>query len=250
MSKQGLNSNQLKMIAIIAMTIDHLTSVIFPGYPKDIWILGLHVIGRFAMPIFCFSIAEGYHYTHNIKRYMFRLFLFAFISHFCYNFAFGIPFIPFQTSVFNQTSVIWPFAWSLVALIVLDSDSPKIKGWMKQAIVLLLSVVTFCADWSSIAMLVIIGFVQYRGNFKKQMQNMMFYIFIYSVVYFLFIDKVYGALQMMTCLTIPIIRKYNGQRGSWKGMKWFFYLYYPGHLLICGLVRVMLHGNIGVMIGG
>ena len=41
--KKGINSNRLKTIAIIAMTIDHLVSVIWPGYPKDWWIIVLHI---------------------------------------------------------------------------------------------------------------------------------------------------------------------------------------------------------------
>lgn len=128
---QGFNANQLKVIAITAMTIDHVISVIFPDYPTDWRLILLHIVGRLAAPIMWFFIAEGYHYTHNVKKYAFRLFLFALISHFAYNFAFGIPFIPFQTTVFNQTSVIWSLAWGLVGLVVMDS--PKLKAWMKMS---------------------------------------------------------------------------------------------------------------------
>ena len=59
--KKGLNSNALKVIAIIAMTIDHVVSVMFPNYPTDWWILLLHMIGRITAPIMWFFIAEGYH---------------------------------------------------------------------------------------------------------------------------------------------------------------------------------------------
>jgi hypothetical protein len=38
------------------------------------------------------------------------------------------------------------------------------------------------------------------------------------------------------------LKSYNGERGNWKGMKWFFYLYYPAHLFVIGIIRVML-GN-------
>lgn len=66
--KTGLNSNVLKVIAIVAMTIDHVTSVVYPGYPTDWWILVLHMIGRITAPIMWFFIAEGYHYTHNMRK--------------------------------------------------------------------------------------------------------------------------------------------------------------------------------------
>ncbi len=245
---KGFNSNQLKVIAIGAMTLDHLISVIFPNYPKDWWILICHVIGRLTAPIMWFFIAEGYHYTRNVKKYGGRLFLFALISHFAYNFAFGIPFIPFQTSVFNQTSVIWSLAWGLVCLVI--GDSEKLKEWMKTFLIILICLLTFCSDWSCIAVMAIVSIGSNRGNFKKQMSGMMFYVTLYAIIYFLFIDKVYGLLQFGTALTIPLLARYNGERGNWKGMKWFFYLYYPLHLVLCGVIRLALYGNVGVMIGG
>ena len=63
---------------------------------------------------------------------------------------------------------------------------------------------------------------------------------IYAAVYFIFMDKVYGLLQMCTLLSLPILRQYNGERGSWKGMKWLFYIYYPAHLFVIGIIRVMM----------
>ncbi|MBQ1671313.1 MAG: conjugal transfer protein TraX, partial [Treponema sp.] len=43
---------------------------------------------------------------------------------------------------------------------------------------------------------------------------------------------------------------YNGQRGRMRFMKWFFYIYYPAHLVVCGLIRLYLHGNISAIVGG
>lgn len=246
---RGLTSNTLKMIAMIPMTADHLTSVIFPNYPTDIGILFLHTAGRLAAPIFWFFIAEGYYYTRNIKKYIGRMLLFAAVSHFAYNFAFGIPFIPFQTSVFNQTSIFWGFALALIALAVLDLNNIALKPWIKTMVICVCCILAFPADWSSPGVLVIISNSENRGNLKKQMTNMMLYISIYALVYFLFVNKIYGAMQIMISLAIPIIKMYNGERGKMNGMKWFFYLYYPLHLIICGVIRIMLHGNVGVMIG-
>lgn len=246
--EQGFNANQLKLIAIIAMTIDHLTSVIFPNYPIDWWIIGLHMIGRLTAPIMWFFIAEGYHYTHNIKKYVLRLFTFAVISHFAYNLAFGIPFIPFQTSIFNQTSVIWSLAWGLVALIIYDSS--KLKHWQKLIMIFGIAMISFCSDWSSIAVLAILQIGINRGNFKKQMSGMLLCVCIYAIVYIIFIHPIYGVIQMFVALAIPLLKSYNGKVGKWKGMKWFFYIYYPLHLCICGIIRIILYGNIGIMIGG
>ncbi|MCD8355535.1 MAG: conjugal transfer protein TraX [Clostridia bacterium] len=248
MRQKALNGNQLKVIAMIAMTIDHVTSVLFPGYPTDWWIVVLHIIGRLAAPIFWFFIAEGYHYTHDWKKYAERLFVFAIVGHFAYNFAFGIPFIPFQTSVFNQTSVIWALFWGLLALVI--GDSNRLKQWQKTLLIAAICVITFCADWSCIAVLAILHIGENRGNFKKQMAGMMIWVSAYAIVYAVFINPTYGIIQWFVALTIPLLKSYNGKRGKWNGMKWFFYMYYPAHLIVCGLIRIALYGNIGVMIGG
>ena len=71
---------------------------------------------------------------------------------------------------------------------------------------------------------------------------MMIWTAVYAVVYFLFIDRVYAIVQLGTCLTIPLLRLYNGQRGAWKGMGKLFYFYYPAHLAVCGIVRILLWG--------
>lgn len=245
MKEKTLSGSELKLIAMIAMTADHLASVIWPGYGRAWWLLLIHVFGRLAAPIFWFFVAEGFHYTRNRRKYAGRLFILAVISHFAYNFAFGIPFVPFQTSVFNQTSVIWPLFWGVVVLSVLETDW---KQWQKTLLVLAVCAITFCADWSCIAVLAIVQVGENRGNFKRQMTGMMFCVAMYAVVYMLFIDPVYGAIQMCTALTIPLLSRYHGEKGG--GNKWLFYVYYPLHLIICGVIRVALHGNVGVIIGG
>lgn len=247
-AKKGFNANQLKIIAMISMTTDHLVSVVYPDYPTEWWIILLHILGRLAAPIFWFFLVEGYCHTHDRKKYALRLFLFSIVGHFTYNFAFGIPFIPFQTSVFNQTSVMWPLFWGLIALMVNDSGS--LKQWQKTFIIAAICAITFCSDWSCIAVLAILMIYDNRGSFKKQMAGMMCCVAMYAAVYAIFINPVYGIIQMFVALTIPLLARYNGERGSWKGMKWFFYLYYPAHLIVCGIIRLALHGNTGVMIGG
>ncbi len=243
-----LNANQLKLIALLAMTIDHVTSVCFPNYSMDWWIVGLHIIGRLAAPIFCFCVVEGFYHTHNLKKYIGRLFMLAIVSHFAYNFAFGIPFRPFQTSIFNQTSIVWALAFGLVALLVEKNE--KMQQWQKTFLILGITVVTFAADWSSIAVLTIINIGANRGNFARQMSGMMLWVAVYAAVYAVFINPVYGFIQLFVALSIPLLKRYNGKRGNCPGMKWLFYVYYPLHLLICGLIRILLHGNISVMIGG
>jgi len=242
MMKKTLNANQIKLIAIIAMTIDHLTWTFFPGTQAVWYVFCLHIIGRLTAPIMWFFIAEGCHYTHDRKQYVGRLFLFAVISHFAYDFAFGIPFLPLSTGVFNQTGVMWSLAWAAVLSLLCQSD--KVPQWGKILAIIVICLITFPSDWSCIAVMCPFFLFSHRGQFKKQAMDIALWTFIYALVYFLFLDKLYGVLQMFTFLTIPILSRYNGERGSWKGMKWFFYIYYPAHLVVIGLIRIALHGNI------
>lgn len=243
--EKKFNANEIKLIAIIAMTIDHLTWVFFPGLQTVWYVYALHIIGRLTAPIMWFFIAEGCHYTRNIRRYIGRLFLFALLSHFAYDFAFGIPFLPLSTGVFNQTSVMWSLAWA--ALLIRICSEEWIPQWAKNISILAASLISFPSDWSSIAVMCPFFLYAHREDFRAQARDIVLWSFLYASVYFLFLDRAYGFLQIFTFLTIPILSRYNGERGSWKGMKWFFYVYYPAHLLVIGILRLMLHGNISLI---
>ena len=236
--KTGFSSNQLKLIAIIAMTLDHLAWTFYPGYSRIPAIILFHLVGRIAAPVMWYFIAQGFYHTRNIHKYTLRLFGLALISHFAYNFCFGIPFLPLQTSLFNQTSVIWPLAWGLVLLRI--NGSTRYNDWQKALFLLLVCVITFPADWSCIASMAIFFMGANRGNFKVQMLWMMLWTVVYAIVYFLFLDPLYGVIQLGTCLSIPLLRMYNGERGNLKRIGMLFYFYYPAHLVLCGLLRILL----------
>ena len=237
--KKFLNSNHLKLIAITAMTIDHLTWLLFPGFQTVWYVVLLHMIGRLTAPIMWFFIVEGYNHTHNLKKYIFRLFMFAIISHFAYCFAFGISFIP--NSIFNATSVLWSLAWSVVLLAILDSE--KINKYIKILSFIFIFLITFPSDWSCIAVFAIIFMNKYKDNFKKKMFMLMVGALMYSAVYFFYIDKFYGILQLSTALSIPVLYFYNSERGK-LNLKYLFYIYYPLHLFIIGIIKILLYGNI------
>ena len=236
--RNGLSSNQLKAIAILAMTLDHLVWILFPGYDTRWFVLLAHAVGRLTAPIMCFFISEGYFHTRSVRKYAVRLFQLAFLSHFAYNFCFGIPFIPLQTSLFNQTGIAWSLAWGLVLLWVFDASGWK--PWLQTAFLGFVCIITFPCDWSCIAALSVAFMGANRHNFKTRMLWMMVWTSLYAAVYFLFLDRVYGILQLFTCLSIPLLRLYNGQRGRLTGMGKLFYAYYPLHLAACGILRILL----------
>lgn len=249
-----LNSNAIKLIAIIAMTIDHIAWAIFSGYSTHPVAIIMHIIGRITCPIMCFCIAEGYHYTKDVKKYAKRLFLFALISHIPYMLQsttfkeFGwLSLVPFATGdgfmghILNQTSVMWSLFIGLLMLMV--NDSKNIANKWKPFIIILLCLISFPSDWSCIASLFILCIGTNRGKPLNQILWCGLYAIIYAIVYYFCIDKVYGILQLGVVLSLFVIYMYNGERGSNiqinQFMKWFFYIYYPLHLLIIGIILLI-----------
>ena len=242
-----LNSNHLKIIAIIAMTIDHIADLLYPGMPNIFISNVMHIIGRLTAPIMFFFICEGYHYTKDVKKYISRLFIFALISHFAYCFAFGINFIPFSTgNIFNQTSIMWTLAWAVVALHIVHGKN-NLKEWQKWLLIILINLITFSSDFSSIAVMTILFMYDRRGNLKSQMISMMAWLSLYALISYLFVSKTYGLIAMTAILVYPLLKNYNGQREKVKWLKWFFYLYYPLHLIIIGALRLYMYGNIPLL---
>lgn len=248
------NKIHLQLIAIIAMTIDHITWLVFPGYPTELLPISLHIIGRLAFPIMAYFIAEGYYYTKNKNKYMLRIFIFALISHIPYMMQ-SIPFqqygwlslIPFATGTgiqrfLNQASVLWAYFVGLLMLRV--NDSKRLKYYQKVLLILLLCLVAFPADWSCVASLVILSIHTNREKPINQIFWSMFYIAIYAIVYIFSLDKVYGFLQFGVILSIIPLSLYNGKKSDNeklnKIMKWFFYIYYPLHLLILGILGLII----------
>lgn len=111
-AKKGFTGSTIKLIAIIAMLIDHTAAVILErimmreGYMlvmsntdlMPAWIadhkllyisyISMRLIGRFGFPIFCFLLVEGFLHTHNRIKYALRLFVFALVSEIPFDFAF------------------------------------------------------------------------------------------------------------------------------------------------------------------
>ena len=182
-----------------------------------------------------------------MKKYTRRLLLLALVSHFAYvlasaDFVDAWSFLPFSRgSVLNQTGVVWSLAGGLIMLRINGSrwrTPAKVLG------ILAVAAATFPADWSCIAALCILSIGANRGHAKKQIAWCLFYVALYAVVYFFALDKLYGLLQLGVVLAIPLLALYNGRRGKNPAvnrvMKWLFYIYYPLHLFILGLIQLQI----------
>ncbi|MGI6754840.1 MAG: TraX family protein [Atopobiaceae bacterium] len=155
-------------------------------------------------------------------------------------------FLPFSTGLFNQTSVMWSLAWT--ALVIAVCRNGNVPQGLQVLLIIVACLISFPSDWSSITVMCPFYLYAHREKFRLQARDIVLWSAAYAAVYFLFLDKVNGVLQMFTFLTIPILSRYNVQRETWKGMKWFFYTYYPAHLVVIGIVRILLHGNVPIFL--
>lgn len=100
-SRPALNANTLKLIAVLAMVLDHAATVFLADTAPAA--LFFHAVGQIAAPIMCFFVAEGYAYTSNLKKYLLRLFIAAVISHVPYALCFKFTVWEF----WYVTGVLW-----------------------------------------------------------------------------------------------------------------------------------------------
>ncbi|MCQ2463443.1 MAG: conjugal transfer protein TraX [Clostridia bacterium] len=223
----GLSANTLKLIAIFAMTVDHVAWVFIPDKTQLLPVI-MHIFGRITAPVMCFFISEGLFYTKSVKKYILRLLLFAVPSHFAYAFAFGYSFTALKTSM------LWTLAWGLIALAALKSRmNPALKVLITAAAFIL----TFFSDWYYVGVIMVLIFGLNRGSFKRQAAILSVFIIGFAIYYtYAYHDPLYGAVQLGVLLSLPLLYLYNGQRGKYK-LKWLFYTYYPAHLALLGFIR-------------
>ena len=229
---RGLSANSLKIIAIIAMTIDHVAW----GFVPTATLLGelMHIIGRLTAPIMCFFIAEGYTKTKNVEKYLLRLGVFALISH--------IPFVLFEKwrlILFSSTSMIFSLFVSLLAVVIYDSK--KLHFLLKWLLIILCVTVTAFSDWSFLAVIWSLIFFTKRSDKKDMWQTFLIVSAVFALI--MTINSYWGGapwwrslFQFGTLLACPVLLQYNGERGKAR-LKWFFYIYYPLHLLVIVAIR-------------
>jgi len=224
--QRDLTSNNLKYIAIIAMFFDHFFAV-FLAQDSIEGILS-RIPGRVVAPIMCYLIAEGFFYTSNVKKYVNRMLIFAAISHFPYALYFGLPW-------WGATSVIWSLTLGLIALAIAKNE--KLSIYVKGAAVILLCILAVPADWNYVAVLWIMFFGIFRGQFIKQLISFAVIGIVFHIIPS--INNIgWGQLnQLGILLAIPLLVMYKGRRGKKSNlMKWGFYIFYPLHLVLLYLL--------------
>ena len=247
--KHGLSGSTLKLIAVITMFIDHVGAGIIENFVvqhPDGLLFGLDYdrlytldrvlrgIGRIAFPIFCFLLVEGFSRTKNVWKYFSRLVIFGVISEVPFDLCFfrSVWYTPYQ-------NVYFTLALGLLMMICLE----KVKTIESESI---------GPGWSRAARAVLNLLILAAFAAVAQLLMTDYYMLGIITIYLLYVTKktrlgtcIAHALSCVLILnelpalagTVPIAL-YNGKRGF--KMKYFFYFFYPVHLLILWVISRML----------
>lgn len=257
MQKRGISSAVLKNIAVVTMLIDHIGAVIVTRLlienglytamvnqeSYDAWMgqygglygiyMAMRIVGRFAFPIYCFLLVEGFQKTHDVKKYLGRMFLFAFLSEVPFDLALsGKAWYPEYQNVFftlllglmviaGLHLVEQRFAGTDIGKKILRAglDAAMILAGCALALILK-------TDYDFKGVLAITVLYLFRNRKKAQVWA--------GVIVFLLMD----GIEMIAALSFILIWFYNGTRG--RQNKYFFYFFYPVHLLLLWLVCVVM----------
>lgn len=242
-----MTSFVIKMIAIFSMFCDHLSDSLIGHFTF------LNVIGRIAFPLFAFQIVIGYKHTSNIKKYLLRLFVFEIVSQ-----------IPFQIFITNYTgerfnlNIFFTLACGLISLIVINKRFTKniyidtiIRFALISTICVISQVLNF--DYGAIGILTIL-LIYYTypciwSEGKKTIEYRKIPLLFLGAMCLELIEYrdilVQGQkttfIQIFVALLLPIfiMLAYNGEKG--KSLKYFFYAFYPIHLIILELISYLIN---------
>ena len=211
----------LKWIAIITMTVDHVGAVLYPEFEILRW------IGRISFPLFAYLLILGMENTRNVNNYFIRLFIFALISQ--------VPFfLATGTEPFEHLNIFFTLSFGLLFVYFFKKSS------MLAFVPLVVSfIVPFDYGVYGIAMI---------GCMYILYENMKFGVVSLVILNALFL--VPWNTQFLSLFALPFILFHkNGSLTTssestkafkvplWR--KYFFYVYYPLHLALIYLIKLL-----------
>lgn len=206
-----LTSNQLKLLALVTMTVDHIGVQLLPQYPL------LRIIGRLAFPIYAYMIAEGCAHTKNRKKYLLQMAGLALLCQLVYFFAMG--------SLFQ--CILVTFTLSILLIYAYDTGSrPRILltllgvTFVTVTLPRLLPGTDFAVDYGFFG--VLLPLAVHLGETRPQK-------LLAAALCLVLLALQLGGVQWFGLLALLPLALYSGKRGN-RRLKWLFYGYYPLHL--------------------
>lgn len=254
--KGGISESALKYVILMTMFMDHFAAaildkilvgygieeaqsleeiyVIFDNHSMAIVISGvgllLRIIGRLAFPLVCFTLVEGFLHTTNRKKYIFRMLGLAVISEIPYDLARKQQLFDFSTQNTIITLLI-----ALLCLCVIEKIQEYCAGGKKilRNVYILLVILAGCflavfvrSDYGVYGFLAII--------FMYLLRNRRMWGNVLGIV----VLCLGSLIEVFAFFDLILISKYNGTRGN--ANKWLFYIFYPAHLLLLGVIATRI----------
>ena len=232
-----LNRDVIKYLAMLTMLLNHISTIFMQS--GDLLAEIFLDLGYFTAITMCYFLVEGFYYTHSRRKYGERLLIFAGISQVPYMMAFGN----------SQLNMI--FTLFICFMILVVQERMMASKWRIPLLILLL-LLSICSDWAILAPVFTIWFHEGWGNRKRMITAygvgaILFALFNYSS----YVEKMAAGPAMIHALLsalgivasgIIILCFYNGKKSEKapKFSKWFFYVFYPAHLLVLSIVRVII----------
>ncbi len=229
---QIFSGSMLKLIALLAMIIDHAAYTFQPQFPildETLFNLGsvaitpyfiMRRIGRLAFPIFCFLIAEGIAHTKDIRQYGTRLLVFALLSELPYNLL-----MTHNWFYAYKQNVFFTLFLGVLMVYIYENVSTQWKKWLCMVLVMVVAVL-LRADYGAagVALILVMYLFRDRAGVKT--------VLAYPLL---------GRITAMVAF-VPILM-YNGKRGFVKSgvLKYAFYLFYPLHMLALVGISYLLY---------
>lgn len=247
MEHGGVTGSMLKWIAISTMLIDHIGAAVLgrmlwndKGYLNSgmLWYENrlsviytmTRLIGRLAFPIFCFLLVEGFEHTHNKKRYMLRLGIFALVSEIPFDLVFNNKILEFS----SQNVFFTLFIGFLTMYFYQMIEENYRLNYMNRILLGLGAVALgmgaaqlIRSDYGGAGVFCIMMLYLFQ---KKKVIQTAAGVCTFAVIFF--------PSELPAVAAFIPIWFYNGKRG--KQLKYFFYIFYPAHLLILYLICVLL----------
>lgn len=243
-SSVTVSSAQLHLLAMGLMLCDHMWATILPAQE---W---LTCVGRLAYPIFAFLAAEGFRRTHNLRRYLLRLLVWAVISEMPFNLIYGGSLLyPFHQNV------LWTLLLSLLLLAGMERlrarFQPVPAAGLCAGLALLGFVLGYAAmvDYYGIGVLTVMAFYLFPGRNRKERLGQLVCLYVLNAVLsggYCYEISLLGrtfevAQQSLALLALLPIWLYRGRQGLHsKWFQFFCYAFYPLHMLV--LCSVLMWG--------
>lgn len=224
-----LSNNRLKIIAMIAMTLDHVGAYLLP---QVTW---LRIIGRLAFPIYAYMIAEGCTHTRSMGRYLGSLAAMAAVCQIAYFVAMDSVYMCILVTFSLSVGLIWLLQFAEARGQDLLGRGGVVLGifavyFLCELLPGLLPNTDYCIDYGFFGVLTPVVIYGAKGKAGRITACLLALTALAAFSH---------PIQWWSLLAVIPLALYNGQRGT-RNMKWFFYLFYPVHLLIIHGISLLL----------